>query len=434
VGLFSFLKPKSGPERAAPVTAEPPPAAIPGDPALALVSRTAIADQQGGLGGYRYAQPADAVLPEPEFFATLLRAGVPELARQRLAMVDASVAAVSARLHAPLATPNTIFLLDRAAETGAVGEIAAAMASLRAGGSQVALANPSLAPDDAPLMAVCDIALMHLDACPLPEFQKRTRHLRIDYPLVKLAVDGITSWDEQRMCGSLYSQYFLGPYLMTADRPTPEAQVEPSRQTTMELLNLLRTDAELASLIEVAKRDPGMAFQLLQWANAAGASNLKVSSLNQAFLVLGRDQLYRVLTVSMFRLGSAARRARDESLLEIALTRARFLETVQPDLPQAKRDQLFLVGMLSLFEALLGIPMPALLGRMQLAGELKAALLDKAGPYGPYLSMAQLLERDKMEPATVLAESLGIAKSRLGAVAASAFAWAREALKSTKAA
>jgi EAL and modified HD-GYP domain-containing signal transduction protein len=47
-------------------------------------------------------------------------------------------------------------------------------------------------------------------------------------------------------------------------------------------------------MIEVAKRDPGMTYQVLQWANApASGQGTKVTSLQQAFLVLGRNQLYR---------------------------------------------------------------------------------------------------------------------------------------------
>jgi EAL and modified HD-GYP domain-containing signal transduction protein len=76
--------------------------------------------------------------------------------------------------------------------------------------------------------------------------------------------------------------------------------------TSIELLNLLRTEAELPALLDVVKRDPGMTYQLLQWANApANGLGTQVTSLQQAFLVLGRNQLYRALTVSMFRLGAS---------------------------------------------------------------------------------------------------------------------------------
>jgi EAL and modified HD-GYP domain-containing signal transduction protein len=100
----------------------------------------------------------------------------------------------------------------------------------------------------------------------------------------------------------------------------------------------------------------------------------------------------------MFRLGGGANKERDESLLEVALTRARFLETCS-SLPQAKRDELFLVGLLSLFDVLLGVPMANLVGKMHLSDEIRDVLLNSEGEYGPYLMMVLLLERDKVDRA-----------------------------------
>jgi EAL and modified HD-GYP domain-containing signal transduction protein len=198
----------------------------------------------------------------------------------------------------------------------------------------VALRGVSLDADDAPLLAKCDMVLLHLHEHTLAEFQTLSKQLRLRYPDLKLVVDGVESWDEQRMCASWGCNYFMGHFLTTSDKVDPDAKIDQSRMTSIELLNLLRTDAELPAMIEVAKRDPGMTYQVLQWANAPGSGQTtKVTSLQQAFMVLGRNQLYRGLTVSMFRLGGGATKERDESLLEVALTRARFLETCSK-LPQ----------------------------------------------------------------------------------------------------
>src|SRR5471032_553398 len=199
--------------------------------------------------------------------------------------------------------------------------------------------------------------------------------------------------------------------------------------TSIELLNLLRSDAELPAMIEVAKRDPGMTFQVLQWANSpANGQVTKVTSLNQAFMVLGRNQLYRGLTMSMFRLGGG-NRERDESLLEVALTRARFLEMVAQDqLPQAKRDELFLVGLLSLFDVLMGVPMGVILDKMHLSDEIRDVLLKSEGPYASYLMLVLLLERNKVERAMEVADGMGLPIECMGEIGAAAFQWAQDSL------
>ncbi len=281
---------------------------------------------------------------------------------------------------------------------------------------------------------MCDVAVLSLGEHSLAQFQALMRQLRSLYPKMKLLVDGLESWDEQRMCLAWGCNYFMGHFLTTADKIDPDAKIDQSRLTSIELLNLLRSDAELAEMIEVAKRDPGMTYQVLQWANApSNGQTTKVTSLNQAFMVLGRNQLYRGLTVSMFRLGGGANQDRDESLLEVALTRARFLETVAKGLPQAKRDELFLVGLLSLFDVLLGVPMAKLIGKMHLSDEIRDVLLQSEGPYGPYLMLLLLLERDKVERAVAVAESVQIDPQTLGPIASAAFKWAQESIGMTAA-
>lgn len=440
MGILSFLKGKPEPEAApasAPAPASPAPAAagMSVADANAILCRAEIVDERHRLCGYRFSVPyggSRLPLPEAQFIAVLAAADVPGFAQKRVALVQISMDAVVFNRHLPLVAPHTVFLLDRTKTDLPVDQVAGRMAALRETGCKLALRGVSLDPADAPLMALCDVAMLYLGEHSLSEFQSLVRQLRALYPAMKLAVDGVETWDEQRMCLSWGCNYFMGHFLTTSDKIDPDAKVDQSRMTSIELLNLLRSDAELPEMIEVAKRDPGMTYQVLQWANApSSGQTTKVTSLNQAFMVLGRNQLYRGLTVSMFRLGGGANKERDESLLEVALTRARFLETVAPGLAQAKRDELFLVGLLSLFDVLLGVPMPALVGKMHLSDEIRDVLINSEGAYGPFLMLVLLLERDKVERAMEVAQSVGIDPDTLGATCAAAFQWAQDSLHHT---
>lgn len=420
MGFLSFLKSKPQPSP----TAAPDPAPALDQRAGVLFSRAEIIDKQQRLCGYRF----NAALPEPELLAALAAAQVQTFAQQRIALVPISLEAVAAGLHLPLAAPHTVFLLARQAGLPE-GQLAAALAPLRAAGCEVALSGVTL--EHTEWLAQADAVLLDLNALPLAEFQQLCKQLHLRYPELKLVIDNVEHWDEQRMCLSWGGHYFMGGFLTTTDQPDPEGRIEQGRMTSIELLNLLRTDAELPALIEVAKRDPGMTFQVLQWANApASGQTSKVTSLQQAFMVLGRNQLYRGLTVSMFRLG--ANRERDESLLEVALTRARFLETCST-LPQTQRDELFLVGLLSLFDVLLGVPMARLVGKMHLSDDIRDVLLGMDGVYSPYLTMVLLLQRDKIAPALEIAQQLGLDSGNLAVVAQAAFEWAQASLQQTRA-
>lgn len=416
----------------APVSA---PAPLPtGDPD-AIVVRAEIVDERNRLCGYRFSVPLDGrglPMPEPLMIETLAAAQLAAFAQTRLALVELSAQAVALERYLPLMAPHTVFMLDRKADALPAERLAEHMAALRQAGCKVALRGVSLDAEDVPLLALCDVAMLYLNEHTLAALQTLAKQLRMRYPDMMLAVDGVETWDEQRMCLSWGCNYFLGSYLTTSDQVDPDAKVDQSRMTAIELLNLLRSDAELPAMIEVAKRDPGMTYQVLQWANApANGQAVKVTSLQQAFMVLGRNQLYRGLTVSMFRLGGGAHRERDASLLEVALTRARFLETCSP-LPLARRDELFLVGLLSLFDVLLGVPMAALVDKMRLSDDIRDVLLGSEGVYGPYLMLALLLERDKVERALEIARKLGIDTEALAAVGKDAFAWAQESMRYTR--
>jgi EAL and modified HD-GYP domain-containing signal transduction protein len=448
VGILSFLKtkpehepaPPSASHAAAPKVAAPAPAPAVGGissaEANAIVARAEIVDERHRLCGYRFSVPHGGnrlPLPEPQFIATLVAADVHGFAQRRLALVQLSADAIFFNRHLPLMAPHTVFLLDRNHGNLPPDQFAGRMAALRDTGCQVGLRGISSVEEQAPLLAVCDVAVLVLGEHSLAEFQTLTRQLRAQYPKMKLLVDGIETWDEQRMCLAWGCNYFMGHFLTTADKIDPNAKIDQGRLTSIELLNLLRSDAELPEMIEVAKRDPGMTYQVLQWANApSNGQTTKVTSLNQAFMVLGRNQLYRGLTVSMFRLGGGADKERDESLLEVALTRARFLETVAREtLPRSKRDELFLVGLLSLFDVLLGVPMANLVGKMHLSDEIRDVLLQSEGPYGPYLMLVMLLERDKVERACEVAQSVQIDPDTLGPTAEAAFKWAQESIGMT---
>ncbi|MES2264124.1 MAG: HDOD domain-containing protein [Pseudomonadota bacterium] len=449
MGLLSFLSRKNEPETSipAPGARAPVPMAAPSAPpqdavaselsyadADAMLCRDEIVDKRHRLCGYRFTFKTGgtrAAPPESEFFDALEAADLLSFAARRLAVMPITAHAIDQQWHQALLTPNSVFLIDRRQATLPPEQLAVRMQALRQAGCKTALRGVSLEAADAPLLAACDIALLHLSDCSLPQFQALVKQLRAAWPAVQVAIDGVDSWDEQRMCLSWGADYCLGDFLGTTDVVDADAKIDQSRLTSIELLNLLRGDAELTQLIDVAKQDPGLTFQMLKWANAPSAGHgTKITSLKEAMIVLGRTHLYRCLTISMFRLGST--HERDEALLEVALTRARFLEMVAAQgLTQAQRDELFLVGLLSLFDILLGVPMAVILAKMHLSDEIREVLLRSGGSYGPYLMLALLLERSQVGRAAEVAGELEIDPDTLSETGTAAFQWAQEALHHT---
>lgn len=447
MGLLSFLSRKPDEESAvpAPVARAPVPtsaaaaaAATPAetaDPGLsfadadAMLCRDEIVDKKQRLCGYRFAFRAGGKRTASEFafFEALEAVNLPEFATRRMAVIPVTAEAIDDHHYEAMVTPNTMFMMERRQGNLLPADLAARLGTLKKAGCKTALRGATMAAEDAPLLAVCDTVFLNLSDCSLPQFQALMKQMRATYPALQIAVESVNSWDEQRMCLAWGCDYCLGYFLSTTDKVDPDAKIDQSRLTSIELLNLLRTDAEVQELTDVAKKDPGLAFHVLKWANAPSTGHhTKITSLKEAIIVLGRSHLYRWLTVSMFRLGST--HARDEALLEVALQRARFLEIVGKKIPQAQRDELFLVGLLSLFDILLSIPMAAILEKMHLSDEVREVLLRSAGPYGHYFMLALQVEKGQVERAAEIARGLGIAPDTLGDTSSAAFEWAQSAL------
>jgi EAL and modified HD-GYP domain-containing signal transduction protein len=152
-----------------------------------------------------------------------------------------------------------------------------------------------------------------------------------------------------------------------------------------------------------------------------------VSSLDQAIMVVGRETLYRWLTISMFRVGGNS--SRDESLLELALARARFLELIgQAQLSQQQAEELFLVGLLSLLDCLLSTPMANIVQKMNLPPVVVDVLLRSEGDYSRYLLLAIAVEKGRSDQAGRLASSLGLGAEVVDKSVLAALDWAENAV------
>jgi EAL and modified HD-GYP domain-containing signal transduction protein len=193
------------------------------------------------------------------------------------------------------------------------------------------------------------------------------------------------------------------------------------------MLNLLRREANPVELAKVAKRDPGASVKLVAMANSALAALAQpATSVEQAIVLLGREQLYRWLAIAVFR--AATNSPRDEVLLELALCRGRFLELVaQGRHDKARRDELFLVGLLSLIDVLLGVKMSALATRLHLSAAMADALAQGTGPLEPYLMLAIAVEKGPAKKVARLAEQLAIPLADIEAASSAALTWAEEA-------
>ena len=113
-------------------------------------------------------------------------------------------------------------------------------------------------------------------------------------------------------------------------------------------------------------------------------------------ILLGRRQVQRWLQLLLYaRLTPGNVFA--SPLLQLAATRGKFLELLAAG-NKTLEDHGFLTGIMSLIDALLGVPLAEILDGLPVADEVRVALQGRHGKLGCMLTLAEALERGDPAP------------------------------------
>ena len=194
----------------------------------------------------------------------------------------------------------------------------------------------------------------------------------------------------------------------TDGQPDPrEARaLPPQARHLLALMSRLARDADTAEVVAAVKADVGLSYRLLRQLNSAAvAPGVELGSIEQAVAMLGRNELYRWVTVLLVRQGP--QRPAAPALQAMALARARFFELLAEARGDTPAGALFTLGLASLLPRLLQASMDETLAGLQLHPQAEAALMERQGPWEVYLVLAEMLDEGDLVEAATLAEAFG---------------------------
>jgi EAL and modified HD-GYP domain-containing signal transduction protein len=261
--------------------------------------------------------------------------------------------------------------------------------------------------------------------------------------LFKEALRGMQHWPETQvlirdigdigifsLCAKALKEHigihlFQGSFL-TQHLPWQSDHVDAGRARIVALLKAIKQQSDTPVLVEGMRHDPLLLSRLLRYANSAAASPLsKVNSAERALAVMGREALYRLLTVLLYCSGDMSER--DMAIMDTALIRARFAETLAGEhLTRVDSDNLFLVGMFSLLDVLLRVPPEEALPPLELAPEVMEALLGRSGRFACYLDLVIACEHGDQERIALCAAQCDVSEATVNACHMEAILWAQE--------
>jgi len=207
----------------------------------------------------------------------------------------------------------------------------------------------------------------------------------------------------------------------------PSGGPAASRAMALQLVQLVSNDAENHEIEGVLRHDPTLSYHLLKLVNSLGmGAGRKITSFNQAILILGRAQLRRWLNLMLF----AAREGdmRSPMLLARVSVRARMLELLARETGQGKpaQEQAFMAGMFSLLGVLFGMPLEQLLAPLNIGDAAQQALLQRTGELGELLSLVEAAERGALGEVAQRLDALQLAPGEFNAIVADANLWMLE--------
>ena len=159
-----------------------------------------------------------------------------------------------------------------------------------------------------------------------------------------------------------------------------------------ELIQRVDREEPVERLEAVVRNDPQLAFRLIRHLNSAAYGlSIEVSTFRHALMMLGYRKLKRWLALMLVSAG------RDPALrpaMFAAVRRGLLLEElVRATADDETRGEMFICGVFSLLDRMLGQPFAQLFQSVPVPSRVQQALVDGSGPCHPYLVLVQALEQ-----------------------------------------
>jgi hypothetical protein len=203
---------------------------------------------------------------------------------------------------------------------------------------------------------------------------------------------GIESIEQEKQAKATMAMYYSGNYLRVESMPVPGGKrINPSHALILELMNAVQQEAEPKAIEALFKRDVTLSFKLLRYINSPWFGlAARIESIRHALSIIGYQQLLKWLTLLAATAGSEV-----SPLLTLnAMIRARFMELIGAKLvDKYDTDNLFMTGMLSLLDHLMGVPMEDILKFVNLPPTVTETLMGEEGRYSRYLKLAKACEQ-----------------------------------------
>ncbi len=180
--------------------------------------------------------------------------------------------------------------------------------------------------------------------------------------------------------------------------------VQPAHEVVHALMRAIDAEQSLDAFEHILGEDPLLAWRFMVYTNSAALGlRTGIDSLRRGLVMMGYGSLQRWLSD---QLPHCATEPDLQPIRESMVLRARLTERLlDAGVENELRSEVYLCGLFSQLDDLLGEPLGAILRRLPLSERIYDAIVLRTGPYAPSLEMACALETDDMAAIRQLSET-----------------------------
>ena len=233
------------------------------------------------------------------------------------------------------------------------------------------------------------ISIIKIDITQFPPEQWETEVRRAQQRGCRVIAEKVETNEEYERLRALNVDFYQG-YFFAKPKVISGRRITSNKLSLLHLMaGVNNPDIEIEELQRLISKDIGISVKALNYVNSAASGlNRKVDSIHEAIVYLGRATIRSWVT--LFIMSSVD--DKPDELMTMALVRARFCEKLAEHLDRERKDRYFTVGLFSVLDSLLDMPLEEVLATMSLPDAMQVALMHHEGDKGQALRVAMDLE------------------------------------------
>lgn len=341
---------------------------------LRYVARQPILDLQGRVHGYdllfrnavNALQGRDADLAMHTMLDNEVLFGLERLTNGLPAFITCTAEALIESSVLVLAPGTAVLCVPASLEPEA--RLVDACHNLKARGFQLALDDFAWRPKPHPLLSCVDY--VRLEFAHFSERERQQLCAAVPSSTLQVAQKVATYEEHRKACAMGFTlfqgDYFCHPVLLK------KRKVPTNGRAHFEIVRELYHDPiDIRRVSDLVRRDASLTYRLLRLVNSPLYSIYQeIRSIESAITVMGEATFRRIVSLAVL---SELNGDQPPAILHMALVRARFCELAARRF-DLDADEQYLLGMLSLLPAMLGVPMEEIVPILPLRGQICEAL------------------------------------------------------------